>query len=102
MSTIIKYSIALGMQSIIIHAPSVATAICNTDIEKHLIQIDGYAEKPFIVGVRFTNCFIVAEDLRAFDSCYFDKSCTMTVKNMPIVNSHTSINYNYVSKGIKK
>jgi hypothetical protein len=96
MSTIISYSIELGMPSILIHAPDSRTVISATDIEKHLIQIDGDAEKPFILGVRFFGCVIVAENFRAFDSCYFD-SCTMNVKNMPVVNE-TSINHNRVTK----
>mgnify|MGYP003646708799 CR=1 FL=1 len=95
MSTIISYSEELEMPSILIHAPSARTVISNTDIVKHLIQIDGDAEKPFIFRVRFFNCIIIAENLRAFDTCYFDESCTMTVKNMPVVNEHISINCNY-------
>ena len=99
MSTIISYSIELGMPSILIHAPDSRTVISATDIEKHLIQIDGHTEKPFIHCVRFFGCVIVAENFRAFDSCYFD-SCTMNVKNMPVVNGQ-SINCNHVAKVTK-
>jgi hypothetical protein len=98
MSTIISYSIELGMPSILIQAPDSRTVISATVIAKHLIQIDGSCDRPFIVGVRFTDCVIIAENLRAFDSCYFHESCTMTIKNMPVVNEHTSINCNYVTK----
>ena len=96
MSTILTYNIKMGLPSILIHAPYAKTVIVNTDIVKHLIQIDGRAEKPFITGVRFSDCVIIAEDLRAFYSCYFHESCTMTVKNMPIVCENISINNNYV------
>jgi hypothetical protein len=87
---------ALRMPSILIHAPDSRTVISATGIVKHLIQIDGSCDRPFIVGVRFTDCVIVAENLRAFDSCYFE-SCTMTIKNMPVVNEQ-SINCNRVTK----
>jgi hypothetical protein len=98
MSTIISHNMKMGIPSITIYAPEARTLIVNTDINKHLIQIDGHAEKPFIHGVKFVDCVIVAENLRAFDSCYFDDSCTMTVKKMPIVNGYESINNNYVTK----
>jgi hypothetical protein len=97
MSTFISYSVSLGMPSILIHAPDSRTVISSTNIVKHLIQIDGRAENPFIHCVRFFDCVIIAENLRAFDSCYFDESCTMTVKNLPVVNK-TSINQNRVTK----
>lgn len=101
MSTIISHDMGLGLPSINIHAPSCNTFIVGTDIKNHLIQIDGEAKKPFIKSVRFVDCVIIAENLRAFESCYFDKSCTMKVKNMPIVNGCQSINCNFVIRNVK-
>jgi len=88
MSTIITHSMALGIPSILIDAPYSRTIITGTDITGHLVQIDGNAKSPFILGVRFTDCTIVAENLLAFKDCYFDQSCTMKVKACdPIYNN---------------
>ena len=102
MNTIISHNMKMGIPSITIYAPEAKTIIHSTDIAKHLIQIDGHAEKPFIHCVRFINCVIVAENLRAFDSCYFDESCTMNVKSMPIVNGGQSIGLNFIPQKIKQ
>ncbi|MFT5450835.1 MAG: hypothetical protein ACI9N9_000315 [Enterobacterales bacterium] len=99
MSTLITYNMAMGMPSIAIHAPTANTTINGTDIQGYLVQIYGDAKAPFIVGVRFINCTVIAENLKAFDSCYFGIDCLMKIKNMPIVKGYESINNNCVLQG---
>lgn len=81
MSTIITHNVRLGVPAIHIYAPDARTNICNTDIVGHFIEITGSAENPFITCVRFINCTIVAENLRAFGSCRFE-GCTMKIKDL--------------------
>ena len=95
MSTIITHNMELGIPSILINAPEARTVITGTEITGHLIQIDGNAKSPFVIGVKFVDCTIVAENLRAFDSCYFDQTCTMKVKSMPLCGVE-SINNNCI------
>ena len=78
-----------------IYAKESRTVIRDTDIFGHILQIIGEAKCPFVHGVRFINCTIIADDLRAFDSCYFDQDCNMVVKNMPLCGIE-SINNNAV------
>lgn len=94
MSTIITHK--NGMQKIHMRAPDCTTTIINTDMRQLVIHIHGDPkDKPFIVGTRFIDCIIIADNLRAFESCYF-QSCDMRVAEMPIVNGCRSINTNFV------
>lgn len=86
---------AMGIPSILINAEDARTVITGTNITGHLIQIDGDAKSPFILGVRFIDCTIIAENMRAFDSCYFDQTCIMKVKSMPLCGVE-SINNNCI------
>lgn len=95
MSTIITHSMELGIPSILINAAESRTVITGVDMTSHLIQIYGDAKSPFVLGVRFIDCTIVAENLRAFEDCYFDQTCTMKVKNMPLCGVE-SINNNCI------
>lgn len=95
MSTVITHSEKFGLPAIIINAPTCTTTIVNTNIDCHLVEIHGDPKTPFIIGVRFTNCTIVADNLRAFSQCYFDDSCTMVVDSLPRCGVE-SINKNMV------
>ena len=100
MSTVITYNAALGMPSILIYAPDSRTVINQTDLAGYLIQVDGEAKSPFILGVRFIACTIIAENLKAFDSCYFDQTCTMKIKDMPLCGVE-SIHNNCVIQNVE-
>lgn len=95
MSTIISYNMAMGIRSISIYAPTCNTVISGTDITDYLITILGDTEMPFINAVRFAGCTIIADNMRAFNGCYFHSSCTMKVKDLPVVKGQ-SINDNFI------
>ena len=89
MSTIISHNMVMGLPSIIMDAPECRTVINATDITGHLIEVHGDAKSPFILGVRFIGCTIIAENLLAFDRCYFDDTCTIKVKNIVSLKKQT-------------
>ena len=95
MSTIISWDVKLGKQRMNIYAPDCRTVITGTDIVDHVIDIEGNTDKPFFIGVRFIDCHIVADNLRAFSRCCFER-CEMEVEIMPITLGGQSINSNKV------
>ena len=98
MSFIITTDIDKGKLKILADAKHInKTKIYDADFNDWIMNIHGSADKPFIYRARFINCTIIAEDLRAFFECFFDDSCKMLVKNMP-VSGHESINKNRVAK----
>jgi len=101
MSTIITASGLEGRFMMMFNAPDVRTFVRDTDFDNWIFDITGEAERPFICGVRFINCKIIADNLRSFDSCYFNDDCEMLVKDMPVAN-YQSINNNRVLKAADK
>jgi len=95
MSTIITASVNEGRQTMYINADDTNTVISDTDFENWVFVITGEPKIPFITGVRFINCKIVADNLRAFGYCYFDDDCNLVVGNLPHVGC-TAINDNRV------
>jgi hypothetical protein len=84
-----------NMPFIDIYAPDARLMIVNTDMQGHVIKVTGDPKIPFIIGVKFSNCTIIADNLRAFDTCYFDQTCTMKVERMSLCGVE-SINNNAV------
>lgn len=95
MSTLISYDMKLNMPCLKIFAQETNTVILDANITGQLIEIKGEAKAPFVIGVRFVHCTIVAESLRSFENCYFDQTCKMIVENLPLCGIE-SINNNAV------
>lgn len=98
MSTILTAT-QRGTPMLLINAPHTQTFVQNADFHNWIFDITGDAEKPFIKSVRFSGCKIIADNLKAFDSCLFEDDCQMLIKNMPVVINtvfSTSINNNRV------
>ena len=95
MSTVISYSSKHKKELIKIHATESRVIIVETDITGRVIEIVGDAKSPFIIGVKFIDCTIIADDLKAFIDCHFDETCTMNVKSVPL-SGIESINNNAV------
>lgn len=55
--------------------------ITDTDIDNCVIDITGGAKTHFISGVRFINCTIIADNMRAFSNCNFSVGCEMLIKD---------------------
>lgn len=92
MSTIITANSNTGRFELNILASESNTIITCTDFEDWMIRIDGEANHPFISGVRFIGCSIIAESMSAFIGCLFD-DCEMIIKNYPLAKA----NYEFVS-----
>ena len=85
-----------------IFAPHAGTFIDQADFRDWTIEITGDPEQPFINGVRFESCKIIADNLKAFTHCLFEDTCTMRIKEMLLVDTSStpiSINSNYVAEG---
>jgi len=83
-------------------APDAKIFIIGMDYNGWTFDITGDPEKPFICHSIFRNCTIIADNLRAFNGCYFDDSCKLIIKNLPradtpqTTHSINSINWNVV------
>ena len=91
MSTIITGCTETGMLKIKLLAERTRTVIVNTNIRDTIIEIEGSPGKPFIIGVRFIDCTITADNLRSFDSCMFESGCTLNVKDLPKVKGSAAV-----------
>jgi hypothetical protein len=100
MSIIITSCHETGRRKILINVDGCREFIHATDFEGWIIDITGDAEKPFIDSVRFMGCMIIADNMRAFNSCYFDDDCELLVRSLPKVSMGSqaqTINNNRVS-----
>jgi hypothetical protein len=94
MSTIITYSTQDKMPCMKILATQSRTIIVDTDFEGWLFDITGSPDDPFIIGVRLSNCKIIADNLMSFKDCFFDESCELLLREQPVFNGY--INHNRV------
>lgn len=101
MSTIITSCHVTGKNKICIYAKDPGCFIHGTDLVDTVIEITGDSDRPFIDSVRLIGCTVIAENMSAFNQCYFDDDCELIVKSLPLVVRRSStaetINRNRVS-----
>lgn len=84
------------MQCMKILASAVRMTIFDTDFDGWLFDITGSPTRPFIMSVRFSNCKIIADNLSAFDNCYFDESCELLLREQPDFDGYINNNRVYI------